>query len=171
MNFFAIATDYDGTLAYDGRVRESTIRALKAVRESGRTLVLVSGRQLEELLDVFPEHDLFDRIVAEMAPCSTLRRLAKRGCLRSPAPPSPLDTLLQRGVQNVASGRAIVATWRPHECTVLEALRDLGLDRQIIFNKNAGMILPSGVNKASGLTAALEELKISHHNVVSIGDA
>jgi 3-deoxy-D-manno-octulosonate 8-phosphate phosphatase KdsC-like HAD superfamily phosphatase len=71
----------------------------------------------------------------------------------------------------VASGRAIVATWRPHECTVLEALRDLGLDRQIIFNKNAGMILPSGVNKASGLTAALEELKISHHNVVSIGDA
>jgi 3-deoxy-D-manno-octulosonate 8-phosphate phosphatase KdsC-like HAD superfamily phosphatase len=54
---------------------------------------------------------------------------------------------------------------------VLEALRDLGLDRQIIFNKNAGMILPSGVNKASGLTAALEELRISHHNVVSIGDA
>jgi hypothetical protein len=36
------------------------------------------------LLDVFPEHDLFDRIVAKMAPCSTLRRLAKRGCLRSP---------------------------------------------------------------------------------------
>ena len=50
-------------------------------------------------------------------------------------------------------------------------LRDLGLDRQIIFNKDAVMVLPSGVNKASGLSAALEEMKISHHNVVAVGDA
>jgi hypothetical protein len=33
------------------------------------------------------------------------------------------------------------------------------------------MILPAGVNKATGLTAALEELKISPHNVVGVGDA
>jgi hydroxymethylpyrimidine pyrophosphatase-like HAD family hydrolase len=123
------------------------------------------------LLDVFPEHDLFDRIVAENGALLYSPKTRETRLLTEPAPPSLLDTLLQRGVQNVASGRVIVATWRPHECTVLEALRDLGLDRQIIFNKNAGMILPSGVNKASGLTAALEELKISHHNVVSIGDA
>ena len=33
------------------------------------------------------------------------------------------------------------------------------------------MVLPAGVNKATGLMAALEELKISPHNVVGVGDA
>jgi hydroxymethylpyrimidine pyrophosphatase-like HAD family hydrolase len=33
------------------------------------------------------------------------------------------------------------------------------------------MVLPSGVNKATGLMAALSELELSPHNVVAIGDA
>ena len=33
------------------------------------------------------------------------------------------------------------------------------------------MVLPSGINKASGLKAALDELSLSFHNVVGIGDA
>jgi len=33
------------------------------------------------------------------------------------------------------------------------------------------MVLPSGVNKATGLSAALDELGLSPHNVVGIGDA
>jgi hypothetical protein len=33
------------------------------------------------------------------------------------------------------------------------------------------MVLPTGVNKASGLAAALNELKLSPHNVVAVGDA
>jgi hypothetical protein len=53
----------------------------------------------------------------------------------------------------------------------LEAIRDLGLELQVIFNKDAVMVLPSGVNKASGLSAALEELGLSPHNVVGVGDA
>jgi hydroxymethylpyrimidine pyrophosphatase-like HAD family hydrolase len=42
---------------------------------------------------------------------------------------------------------------------------------QVIFNKGAVMILPSGVNKASGLAAALEELQVQPGRVVAIGDA
>jgi hydroxymethylpyrimidine pyrophosphatase-like HAD family hydrolase len=68
-------------------------------------------------------------------------------------------------------GHAIVATWRPHEQTVLEVIRDLGLGLQVIFNKDAVMVPPSGVNKASGMLAALDELSLSPHNVVGIGDA
>jgi hypothetical protein len=68
-------------------------------------------------------------------------------------------------------GRAIVATWEPYEVEALEAIRDLGLELQIVFNKGAVMILPPGVNKASGLKAALEELGLSEHNVVAVGDA
>ena len=37
---------------------------------------------------------------------------------------------------------------------VLEAIRDLGLELQVIFNKGSVMVLPAGVNKATGLTAA-----------------
>ncbi|BCG96764.1 hypothetical protein MesoLj131a_56280 [Mesorhizobium sp. 131-2-1] len=33
------------------------------------------------------------------------------------------------------------------------------------------MIVPSGVNKATGLAAALEDLRLSPRNVLAIGDA
>ena len=52
-----------------------------------------------------------------------------------------------------------------------QTIHDLGLELQIIFNKGAVMILPTGVNKATGLCAALEKLGISRHNVVGVGDA
>jgi hydroxymethylpyrimidine pyrophosphatase-like HAD family hydrolase len=54
---------------------------------------------------------------------------------------------------------------------VLDVIRELGLERQVIFNKGAVMILPSGMNKATGLAAALDELGLSPHNCVAIGDA
>jgi HAD superfamily hydrolase (TIGR01484 family) len=171
MNFLALALDYDGTLAHDSRVEESTVRALEKVRESGRKLILVTGRQLEDLLAVFKRPDLFEWIVAENGGLLYSPRTRESRLLTEPVPPAFADALRERGVRDVGVGKTIVATWRPHECTVLETLRDLGLDRQIIFNKNAVMVLPSGVNKGTGLTAALEELKISHHNVVAAGDA
>src|SRR6185369_10188971 len=42
---------------------------------------------------------------------------------------------------------------------------------QMIFNKGSVMVLPSGLNKARGLEAALEDLGLSPHNVVGAGDA
>src|SRR5690606_9963417 len=52
-----------------------------------------------------------------------------------------------------------------------ELIKELGLELEIIFNKGSVMILPSGVNKATGLEAALEELGMSAHNVIGVGDA
>src|SRR5262249_31552860 len=72
---------------------------------------------------------------------------------------------------HVSVGPAAVATSEPHETAALKAIRDLGLEMQVIFNKGAVMILPSGVNKATGLKAALHELGLSPHNAVGIGDA
>jgi hypothetical protein len=54
---------------------------------------------------------------------------------------------------------------------VLNVIRELGLELQIIFNKGAVMVLPPNVNKASGLAAALERMSLSPHNVVGVGDA
>src|SRR4029453_10028158 len=87
-------------------------------------------------------------------------------------PPERFAELLrERKVSPLSVGDVIVATWQPHEETVLEAIRACGLELQVIFNKGAVMVLPSGVNKAVGLAAALAEMKLSPHNAVGIGDA
>lgn len=171
MNFLALACDYDGTLAYNGKVRQTTVCALEELRQSGRKLLLVTGRELDPLLAIFPRHNIFEWIVAENGGLLYCPQTRESRLLTEPVPQAFPDTLRQRGVEGVSVGKAIVATWRPHECRVLDVVRELGLDRQIIFNKDAVMVLPTGVNKASGLTTALEEMKISHHNVVAVGDA
>ena len=65
MRYLALATDYDGTLATDGRAWIDAIAALGRLKASGRQAILASGRRLDELFAVFPEIDLFDGVVAE----------------------------------------------------------------------------------------------------------
>ena len=55
MRYLVLATDYDGTLAKDGHVDEPTLAALERLRDSGRRLILVTGRELDELLGIFPQ--------------------------------------------------------------------------------------------------------------------
>src|SRR5262249_50221793 len=159
MYFVALATDYDGTLAEDGVVAEPTLAALRLLKQSGRKLILVTGRELPDLQRVFADLALFDIAVLE-----------KGGLLMEPAtgkqivlgdePPAPfIEELRRRGVVPLSVGRSIVATREPNEKAVLESIRDLGLELQIIFNKGAVMVLPPGVNKATGLAAALARLR------------
>lgn len=171
MCYDALATDYDGTLASEGRVDEATLEALERLRNSGRRLILVTGREMDDLLKVFPQIDLFERVVAENG--ALLYRPATRETKRlGEAPPERFaKTLRDRGVTPLSVGEVVVATWTPHEKTVLDVIRELGLELQVIFNKGAVMVLPSGVNKATGLSAALEELGLSPHNAVGVGDA
>jgi hydroxymethylpyrimidine pyrophosphatase-like HAD family hydrolase len=130
----------------------------------------VTGRQLEDLQRVFPHLDLFDRVVAENGALLYRPDRTER-ILGEPPPPRLIEELGRRGVKPLAVGRVIVATSRPHETTVLETIRELGLQLQLSLNKGAVMVLPSGVDKASGLRIALEELRISAHNTVGVGDA
>ncbi|WP_238361060.1 HAD family hydrolase [Iningainema tapete] len=161
MRYFALATDYDGTLAADGQVNENTIAALKRLRASGRKLIMVTGRELDDLQRVFEQIDLFDYIVAENG--ALLYSLATREeKLLGAKPPDEFVKMLRaRQVNPLSVGRVIVATWHPNETTVLQTIRDLGLELQVIFNKGAVMVLPSGINKAAGLGAALDEMKLS----------
>ena len=171
MYISCLATDYDGTLAHDGIVEDATAEALVALRRSGRRLVLVTGRELPDLIRVFPRIDLFDRVVAENGALLFDPATKKETALGPERSPELVETLRRKGVSPLSVGRSIVATWEPNEKLVLEAIRDHGLELQIVFNKGAVMVLPPGVNKASGLKAALEDLGLSAHNVVSVGDA
>jgi len=171
MRYLALATDYDGTLAHDGRVMLDMVNAIQRLKESGRKAILVTGRQLSELQEAFPEYAIFDLIVAENGALLFDPATKKETLLAHAPPPKLAEELRRRGTLPLAEGRVILATWQPHETVVFETIRDLGLEMQIIFNKGAVMILPSGVNKASGLAAALETLGLSPHNVIAVGDA
>jgi HAD superfamily hydrolase (TIGR01484 family) len=171
VRYHALAADYDGTLAHHGKVDEPTWAALRRLRESGRKLIMVTGRQLDDLLAQIEHPELFDRIVAENGALLYRPDGKRTRTLAEPPPPAFAEELRGRGVDPVATGHVIVATWSPHEDTVLHAIRELGLELQVIFNKGAVMVLPTGVNKATGLRAALSELELSAHNVVAVGDA
>jgi len=169
--FFALAADYDGTIAQDGAVDEATFDALNRLKASGRRLILVTGRELEDLRRAFPGHLLFDRIVAENGAVIYDPATRQERLLAPPPPAHFIEALKQRNIKPLFVGRCIVATWEPNEKAVLEVIRELGLELQIIFNKGAVMVLPAGVNKAAGLVAALNELGLSPHNVAGMGDA
>src|SRR5262245_65152655 len=127
MRYRALPVDYDGTLAKDGRVDQSTREALGRLRDSGRRLILVTGRELDELLGIFPQVDLFERVVAENG--ALLYRPAGRETkvLGEAPPPALVEAIRQKGVSPLSVGQGIIATVEPHHVAVLEAIHELGL--------------------------------------------
>jgi hydroxymethylpyrimidine pyrophosphatase-like HAD family hydrolase len=171
MRYRVLATDYDGTLAHEGRVADSTWAAVRRLRDSGRKVVLVTGREMDDLRSVCPRLDFFDRVVAENGALLYDPARHKAQSLAPPPPSEFVAALRRRGVAPLSVGRTIVATCEPHEKTVHQVIHDLGLEWQIIFNKGSVMVLPAGVTKATGLAAALAALEIAPANVAGVGDA
>ncbi len=147
----ALATDYDGTFATDGKVAPATLAAaLDALKASGRKALMVTGRHLDDLRRVFPSLDVFDRVVAENG--AVLYDPANREeKLLIEEPPQELLIALRRAGVKFDVGRAIISSWTPAETTILDVIKKLALDYQVIFNKGAVMVLPSGINKATGV--------------------
>jgi len=171
MRYHVLAADYDGTLAHHGRIEDATWAALHRLSDSGRKAIMVTGRELSDVLALLPEPELFARIVAENGALLYNPATKESRPLAEPPPERFVAELRARGVEGLTTGRVIVASWEPHQETILSTIRDLGLELQVIFNKGAVMVLPSGVNKATGLAAALTELGLSPHNAAGIGDA
>ncbi len=231
MRFLAFASDYDGTLAHNGKIDRQTLRALEQLKRTGRKLILVTGRELDELLELFPQAAIFDCIVAENGallywplpgkPVSITKNMPRTeagrggktigskpgakaksgvtakpgaksksgtkarpgGTLSATATPGRLETLTdppapefvahlrQKRVTPLSVGHAIVATSLKHKRTVVSIILEMDLDLHVILNKDAIMVLPTGVTKGTGLRVALDELGIAPHNVVAVGDA
>ena len=171
MRYHALVTDYDSTIAEHGLVRVETIKALERVRNSGRRLLLVTGRQLEDLLRIFPRIDLFDRVVAENGAVLYCPETREERILAEGEGIEFIRALKEAGITPLSQGKVIVSTQRPNETKILEIIRDMGLEHHVIFNHEAVMVLPSGVNKASGMKAGLHDIALSPHNCVGIGDA
>jgi hydroxymethylpyrimidine pyrophosphatase-like HAD family hydrolase len=170
MRYRALATDFDGTIAHDGRVAETTIDALLRVRAAGHQLIMVTGRELTSLFNTFEFVDLFARVVAENGAVLYNPATKQVDVLAPPAPGPLVEALLGQDIP-ISVGHCIVATVEPHELTVLAAIRDLGLEWHVIFNKGAVMALPADVTKAKGLAAGLQALGLTHDVTIGIGDA
>ncbi|MGB8330310.1 MAG: HAD-IIB family hydrolase [Polyangiales bacterium] len=165
----AIALDYDGTLTGEDHPGPEVLAALAQIRGHSVRTILVSGRVFSDLCRVFPQvDDWFDYIVAENG--AVLRH---RGVSRAVTAPVPIELdgpLVDQGIA-FTRGQVLLACAGEHEITVLKELRRIGSDCQLIRNRDALMVLPAGVSKGSGVLEALEELGLSYHNVVAVGDA
>ena len=169
-NYFrVVAIDFDGTLTESGRPSSTVLDAVARCRDRGVRVVLVTGRILDELRNVFPDvGDHFDGLVAENGAVLT----SDRGCrdLAAPIPRALLEALQGRGV-HARQGRVLVACSAADEHAVLDDVHRLGLEAQLVVNRSELMVLPSGVNKGTGLLAALADLGLSRHNTIAVGDA
>ena len=170
MTWRVLAVDYDGTIAHDGVVARSTVEALKRVRATGRRLVLVTGRELTELFNTFPDAAVFDRIVGENGAVLLDPSSGSLDVLAGPPDPRLVETLTRLNVP-FSAGHTIVATFEPHERHLYEIIREHGLPWQVIPNKGAFMALPESVNKGSGLTSALAALGAEASETIGVGDA
>jgi len=167
----ALACDYDETLARDGQIDPSTVEALVRLKTSGKKIVLVTGRELDDLLQVCREIKLFDLVVAENGAVLFCPVNGHTRALAGRPPEGLLKALRERGVQPLSTGQCIMATVLKHYAVVLETIAGMKLNREVILNRSSVMVLPAGIHKGTGLKLALEELKVPLANVVGIGDA
>lgn len=167
--FRALAVDYDGTIARGGPPNGRMVAALENWRAGGRALVLVTGRILSSLRSDYPYAEkLFDVIVAENG-ATLVRGGRERLLVRRVTEQLELD--LRAAGAALERGSVILALDARHDPTVREHCVRLGLDAQLVRNRGALMVLPSGVNKGTGVREALAELGISTHNAAAVGDA
>jgi len=167
----ALASDYDATLAFEGKLAASTREALSRFKASNRKLLLVTGRDLDDLLAILPGIELFDCIVAENGALLYWPSSRRIESLASSPTKHFLENLRKRGVQPLSVGCTIVATKLSHYDAVQTAISEMGLALKIILNRDSVMVLPAGMNKATGLACALSELRLHPDHVVGIGDA
>ena len=171
MRYLALATDFDGTLTSTSQISPETVGALDRLRASGRKCILVTGRQLRDLINVCNCVDRFDYVVAENGAVLYQPSTMESTVLATSYSPELVEALRKRRIEPLEIGEVVISTRVPHQSVVLDAIRETGLELKVVFNRGAVMVLPPGINKATGLKRALRELSLSFHELVGIGDA
>jgi hypothetical protein len=164
----AIAVDLDGTITQDGVLDTSTIAALDECRGAGAATILVTGRIETELGADFP--GLLTHFDAAVLENGALLIVDGHRTVLASVDPLLAPRLRDRSVP-IRDGVAILACRSTDAPIVFDGIDSLGLDAQLVHNRNELMVLPSGVSKGTGLRAALSELAISAHNTLAVGDA
>jgi hydroxymethylpyrimidine pyrophosphatase-like HAD family hydrolase len=170
MRYRALAADGDGTLTHDGRMEPATVDALERLRHANCLRFLVTGEATEELKD-FPRIDLFDRIVAENGAVAFNPATRHQYVLAAGLPKRLLDALHEAAIDPLKLGTVVISTKTTQESRVRDIIEALKLDWQLIHNREDLILLPSHINKATGLATLLDEVHLSPREVAAIGDA
>ena len=164
------AVDFDGTIARHDRLDGSVEVVLRQLKDGGRVWrVLVTGRTVAALRRDLPDvFDLFDVVVAEDG--AVLMTPSGKWMLADPVPDTLAARLGELGIGH-HRGDVILAADLADQHAVLDVIRSLGLDCQLVANRAAVMVVPAGVTKGSGLGGALSQMGVSAHNAIGVGDA
>jgi hydroxymethylpyrimidine pyrophosphatase-like HAD family hydrolase len=170
MHYVAIAAGFDGTLAQEGACDPRCVHALRLLGASGRKLILVSGRELRDLLERMPDMDVFDFVIAENG-AVMYRPATRESAILGQAPSELLVQELQRvGIQPLSVGNAVIRTTRENREKVSKTLHRLELDIQLVEDRVALMMVPADVSPVCGVQTALGELGLSPRNLLAVGD-
>src|SRR4051812_23521989 len=148
---------------------DEVARALERFRGAGGRLFLVTGETIEDLA-AFPRIDLFDHIVAENGAVLFNHKLGEQRILIDASPKPVVEALREISASEVKSGQVIVST-KENEARVHETLARRNLNWLTIHNRSDLLLLPRGVNKATGLAAVFEQFNLAANRVAAIGDA
>jgi hypothetical protein len=170
MRFSVLALDYDGTIAHEAVLDPEVRQAIREVRAHGMTVVLVTGRILDNLRQVMGALRLVDAVVAENGAVIAFPASGRSVVLARPASEPLLQELRRRGIE-ARAGACVIETAADAAHDVLDVVRQLELPLVLLFNRGRLMVLPQAVSKATGLREALAVLRRSTHNAIGIGDA
>ncbi|MEO1431869.1 MAG: HAD family hydrolase [Cyanobacteria bacterium J06633_8] len=169
-SFKMLATDYDGTIATKGRIKNNVEKALLEAKQAGFFIGIVTGRGFDDLFRICPQIKIFDLIIAENGTILYFPFEDKVEYLASNLPIEFIAQLMHHRIpfyQNI-----IMATVRRKFIDKVNALIDkFQFPLHIIPHQDYGLILPAGINKAKGLEKALLNFDIQSNQVIVVGDA
>jgi hydroxymethylpyrimidine pyrophosphatase-like HAD family hydrolase len=165
-----IALDYDGTVAFDDRLDAGVRDAIAAARRRGITVLLVTGRILDELRRVAGDLHFADMVVAENGAVLHVPDTGRTSLLAPLLDASFVQEVRRSGLRATA-GQCLVDADANDAPRLLDIIRRCELPLTLVFNRSRVMVLPQGISKGTGLQAALHTLRLSPRNTVAIGDA
>lgn len=170
MKFHVAALDYDGTIATHDVLNRTVRQVIGELRQSGRYVVIATGRILSDLERIAGDLRFVDAVVAENGAVIAFPSEGHVIALGN-RPPEPLLQALDRRRIRFAVGQCVVDAAAADAPAILEEIQALELPLALVFNRSRVMVLPHGITKATGLDQALRLLQRSVHNAVGIGDA
>lgn len=170
MKLFSLALDYDGTIALGDRIDPAVRDAIAFARSRGVTVLIATGRILDDLRRVAGDLHFVDGVVAENGAVMHLPESEHTSLLAPAVPQRFLDELTRRGVPFQA-GKSLVDADAADAAVILDVIHSLELPLVLIFNKGRVMAMPQGISKGTGLRTALDTLRLSARNTLAIGDA
>ena len=170
MKLSVLALDYDGTIARNDRVPPPVLDAIAEARRRNVTVILVTGRILDDLRRVAGDLDFVDGVVAENGALVHFPGSGHTTILAPLIPRAFVARLEQLGIP-FGAGQCLVDADASSAHRLLDVIRDLELPIVLVFNRSRVMALAQGISKATGLSTALDILRATPRNTVAIGDA